>query len=375
MQDRTDFVARARELGPSFARRAAEHDQAGTFVTENYADLKRAAFFGAGIPDALGGGGATHAELCLALRELARHCGSTALALSMHTHLVATTVYRHLQGAPVEAMLRNVAANQLCLVSTGAADWLQSNGEAQKVDGGYLVTASKIFASGSPVGDLMITSAPYDDPQEGPRVLHFAVPFSAPGVTVGQDWDTLGMRGTGSHTVRLEKVFVPEDKITLRRPRQGWHPMFSVICVVALPLIMSVYLGIADAACEVALGQAKRRAQEPQAPFLVGEMQNAHTMARLAWESAVANANGYAFKPELERANQTLTYKTLIATNVQATVEKAMEAAGGPGFFRRLGLERLFRDAQGGAYHPLPEKRQQLFSGRLALGLDPVVGI
>jgi acyl-CoA dehydrogenase len=47
-----------------------------------------------------------------------------------------------------------------------------------------------------------------------------------------------------------------------------------------------------------------------------------------------------------------------------------MEVAGGAAFFRSLGLERLFRDIQGARYHPLQEKPQLLYSGRLALGLD-----
>ena len=47
-----------------------------------------------------------------------------------------------------------------------------------------------------------------------------------------------------------------------------------------------------------------------------------------------------------------------------------MEVAGGAGFFRELGLERLFRDVQGARYHPVRGKAQLLYAGRLALGLD-----
>jgi acyl-CoA dehydrogenase len=52
------------------------------------------------------------------------------------------------------------------------------------------------------------------------------------------------------------------------------------------------------------------------------------------------------------------------------TVERAMEVAGGAGFYRELGLERAFRDVQGARYHPLQEKAQLRYAGRLALGLD-----
>jgi alkylation response protein AidB-like acyl-CoA dehydrogenase len=53
-------------------------------------------------------------------------------------------------------------------------------------------------------------------------------------------------------------------------------------------------------------------------------------------------------------------------------VEKALETVGGSGFFRNLGLERLVRDMHAAQFHPLQTKRQLRFSGRAALGLDPV---
>ena len=148
------------------------------FPVENYAALKQRKVFSAGVPAELGGGGATHAELCEMLRELARHCGATALALSMHTHVVVALVWRYRQGLPAEALLRRIAAEQLVLVGTGASDWLDSTGRAERVDGGYRVTARKSFCSGSPAGALLLTTAPYDDPSDGPTVLHFAVPMA-----------------------------------------------------------------------------------------------------------------------------------------------------------------------------------------------------
>ncbi|HEU4806290.1 MAG TPA: hypothetical protein VFS91_10905, partial [Nitrobacter sp.] len=65
--------------------------------------------------------------------------------------------------------------------------------------------------------------------------------------------------------------------------------------------------------------------------------------------------------------------KTIAAEAALATVEKALEAAGGAGFYRSAGLERLLRDAHGAQFHPLPAKRQQRFTGRIALGLDPIM--
>src|SRR4030095_4089971 len=141
---RTDWVALAHELGPRFAERAAAHDINDTFVATNYAELKAHRVFSAGVPAELGGGGASHPELCAMLRTFAHYCSSTALALSLHTHLVAVPVGRCSHaGAPVAPLRRRVATEELILVSTGGSDFLAGSGTARKVDGGYRVTARK----------------------------------------------------------------------------------------------------------------------------------------------------------------------------------------------------------------------------------------
>src|SRR5205085_5304179 len=155
---RTDFVALARELGPVFASRAAAHDANDSFPVDNYRELKELQFFSAGVPTELGGGGASHRELCAMLRVLGHHCGATGLALSMHTHLVGTTVWLWRQGAPVAPLLERIAKEQLVLVTNGASDWLDSSGVAERVDGGFRITGRKFFASGSAAADVLITS-------------------------------------------------------------------------------------------------------------------------------------------------------------------------------------------------------------------------
>ena len=370
----TDWLALAREIGPAFAARAADFDETDTFVAENYAELNARRFFSAGVPAELGGGGATHRELCTMLRELARHCGSTALALSMHTHLLAATVWRWRQEQPVEPLLRRIAEEQIVLVSTGASDWLDSSGTADRVDGGYRVTGRKIFGSGSPAGTLLVTSAVYDDPADGPTVLHFPVPIAAEGVTVLNNWRTLGMRATGSHDVLLDNVFVPEGAVSLRRPQGQWHTFFNVIVTIALPLVLSVYVGVAEAACDLARVTARKKGRsghDPNLPYLLGEMDNALVTAQLAVQAMADLCDDYTFEPTVQTANAVLIRKTIAANACIQTVEKAFEVVGGGAFFRSVGLERLLRDVHGAQFHPLQEKRQHLFTGRVALGLDP----
>ena len=217
-----------------------------------------------------------------------------------------------------------------------------------------------------------MTSAPYDDPKEGWQVLHFAVPFTAPGVSLADDWRTLGMRATGSHTIILDNVFVPDDAIALRRPRGRFHPAWNVILTVAMPLIMSVYAGVAEAAATIGTEQANKRQGDPTLPYLLGELTNELTTAQLAMDAMVRVANDLDFAMTLEVADAVLVRKTIVAEHVLATVEKALEAAGGAGFYRKTGLERLLRDAHAAQFHPLSAKRQHRFTGRIALGLDPI---
>jgi acyl-CoA dehydrogenase len=367
---RTDWTGVVHTLGPRFAERAAAHDATDTFVVDNYRDLKEARALSAGVPAALGGGDASHAELCAMLRALAGHCSSTALALAMHTHLVATTAYRwRHDGAPVDGLLRRVAAEQLVLVSTGGSDWIDGSGKAVKVEGGYRVTARKIFGSGSPVGDLLMTMAILDDPDCGPTVLHFPVPLNAPGVKVHDNWRTLGMRGTGSNDVDLEDVFVPDAAVGIRRPAGRWGKPFFQIASVALPLIYAVYVGIAEAARDLALRAAQKRRQDPATQRAVGAMENELTVARMAMREMTDAAASIPL--DESTTNRVLVGRTVAGRASIATVERALEVAGGAGFFRDLGLERLFRDVQAARYHPVKEPLQTTFTGRMALGLSP----
>jgi alkylation response protein AidB-like acyl-CoA dehydrogenase len=369
---KADWLAVARDLGPAFAARAAAHDAEDSFVADNYRELKEHNVFSAGVPAEFGGGNATHAELAELLRETARHCGSTALALSMHTHLLATTVWRHRQGHAVEPLLRQIATNQLVLVTTGASDWLDSSGVAEPVDGGYRVKGRKIFGSGSPQGDLLVTSAVLDDPQAGPTVLHFALPMHVPGVVVLDNWRAMGMRATGSNDVVLDNVFVPEEAVSLRRAKGKWHPFFSAIATIAMPLVTSVYLGVAEAARDLALQQAQRKRDDPDVWYLIGEMENALTTGQLATQAMIDLCANYAFTPDIATANAIFVRKAIAAQALLATVEKALEVVGGGGMFRALGLERLLRDIHAAQFHPLQAKRQHRFTGRVALGLDPI---
>lgn len=367
-----DLDALAAEIAPELATGAVERELDGTFAEANHELLRRHGVPAAMIPGELGGGGAGHGAMAAFLRTIARANPSTALAMAMHQHLIATSLYNDRRGKPGRKLLQAVADGQKILVSTGANDWMESNGASERVDGGYRVNAVKPFASGSPVAQMMVTSVRHADPELGDQVLHFAMPLSAPGVRLAGDWDALGMRESGSQTILLEDVFVADAAVTLKRPRHGYCALFDTVVPCALPLIMSAYLGAAEAACDIALKQAKKRMGDEVIAYAVGDMANALTTARIVVADMVALADDLGFEAGVAVTDAMLARKTIAANSVIAAAEKALEAAGGAGFFRRLGLEKLLRDVHAAQFHPLPEKRQHRFSGRLALGLDPV---
>lgn len=366
-----DWLAAAQTLGAGFAERAEAYDRSGEFVAENYRELRAEKFFSAGIPAALGGGGVSHPQLCAIVQELGRHCGATALAFAMHTHPVSLNVFKFKRGdAAAEKTLRKLAADELIVAGTGANDWLASSGEARRVGDGYRVTARKRFVSGSAGAHVFVTSAGHDG-ESGREVLHFAVPFSAEGVQIVDTWDTLGMRATGSHDVVLEDVFVADAAIVARRPAGVWHPMWDAILPTALPLITAAYVGQAETAARLATDAAGGNGE---LAGTVGEMLNALTTAQIALREMIAIQDDHAFTPGTEQTDRVLACKTIAAEAVKSCVEIAADLVGGPGYFRGHVLERIVRDIRAMHFHPLPIRRQQAFSGRLALGLDPVTG-
>ncbi len=354
------------EMFGRFGARAAELEHSDDFVAANYDELRASGMLAAAVPAELGGQGMEIPELADMLTTMARACASTALAFSMHTHIVALAAWRwRHQKAPLQPMLEKVAKERVVLISTGGGDWLDSSGDAVPVPGGFRVSARKSFCSGVPSGNLLVTSAVV---RERSEVIHFPVSLKAEGVRIEPTWKTLGMRNTGSHDVVLENAFIAEGAVNLRRPAGQWHPLFDLLCLFALPLVYAVYLGVAQTARDRALQMVRKRKADEILLQQIGEMENQLAAAQLAHADWIACA--VAGKPGRESTHRSMTDRTLVARGVLGAVEAAMTVAGGAAFFRRHGLEQLFRDAQGARFHPLQEGPQKAFAARTALGLE-----
>ncbi|WP_433602803.1 acyl-CoA dehydrogenase family protein [Nocardia sp. CA-135953] len=366
----TDWIALARQVGETLRADVAARDRTGDISVAAFDLLRATGLSAALVPTEFGGGGVSHREMGEILRELGRHDPSTAVAFAMHTHLVAAQVWRHNHGIDASAVFAKVAAGAI-LVSTGASDWVESNGRAERVDGGFRVSARKAPASGCEVGDVVVTSIRRGDAPEGPQVLHFAVPLDAPGARIEKTWDTIGLRASGSHTVVFEDVFVPDAAISLTRPADVWPPVLNVVIGAAMPLVMAAYLGIADAAVELTAALVADRG-EPHTFQLAGEMMNAYTTAADLIAAMFTDSDNLHFDNTDGYGARTLSRKTVAADALVDTVRLAIETVGGVGFSRGCELEMWYRDIHGCLFHPLPRAKQTRFTGRVLLGHTPI---
>ena len=369
MADERELVEWAASFGPLLAEHAERHDREGSFVTESHTALRDAGLLAIGVPAELGGRGATIRQVAMVQRELAKHCGSTALCTSMHQHIVQFGAWRYRRGMPgAEAMLKNVLDNKIVLVSTGGADFTRPRGKAVKVDGGYRVTGTKIFASQAPVGTAMSTLMPFDDPEQGTVVLTMTIPFASEGVTVKDNWDTLGMRGTGSNDVDLADVFVPDAAVGGPFPYGVIHPPLQVIAQIATNIIAAVYLGVAEGAYAHALEAARAKRDDAATQRAIGIMRSRLQVASWALDGSLA-AIGDDPQPSMEGAAAAFTAKGEIAAAGLAVCDLAMEVAGGAAYFKGSPIERAYRDIRAAKFHPLQPDKAILHAGQVALGL------
>ena len=371
-RDAERFVGWADELGAAIAPHSARHDREGTFVTEAFDLLRSSGYLALPVPRELGGHGATVAEVTLAQASLARHCGATALASAMHLHVVASAAHRWRHGeASMEAMLAQVADERLVVVSTGGTDGARPSGTATAMEGGWIVSGRKVFCSQTPIGDVVSTWFPADGP-DGPFILGMGIPLSAPGVEVVETWDTLGMRGTGSHDLVFTDVFVSDDQITARRPYGELDPQLCLSYLNAMTIVAGVYWGLAQQAGEVALESKQRSASSgggsAAACRTAGSIEAKLTTLRWTMRGLLEDLGP---DPHGTVANlmTVMLAKRTVAEDGLAVADLAMELVGGSSYFRAKPLEQLWRDLRAAKYHPWPPEATLHQVGRFRLGL------
>lgn len=356
----------AAEIGRVAAPFDHAHDRDASFVDEAYAEMAARGYLRLPVPTELGGLGADMRQVLIAEEELGAHSGAAALAAAMHLYLTLVQCWRRRRGAPdAEGILRKVADDDLVMATSGGSDWVCPTTTATEVEGGYRFDGRKVFCSQAPRANVISTSATLGAPGPDAVVLHAGVPLASPGVRIIETWDTLGMRGTASHDVLFDGVFVPAEKVIGRRPYGALAGPLLVAAIHFAPVAGAAYLGVARGACtEATRLVAARGPAAPTATRQIGEMRARLRVARWALAAAVDEIGPDPAADESTLAC-VMTAKRHAVVEARAVVDTALEVAGGQAFFRSSPLERAYRDVRGGPFHPLtPEATLTLLGER-----------
>ncbi|CAN5162323.1 acyl-CoA dehydrogenase family protein [soil metagenome] len=342
--------------------RAAGYDHDNKFFWEDLIALREAGYL---APRSL-------LETARDQRLLAAYAPATALGINMH--LVWTGVARvlHDRGdTSLDWVLADAAAGELFAFGNSEAGndlvlW-DSLTKVETVDGGYSFTGTKIFTSLAPAWTRLGIFGKQTSGDGSPRLVHGFVqrrsPSDAtPGITTMNDWDTLGMRATQSHTTRLDAVVIPDDHISRFLPvGSNADPFVFAIFANFLLLIGSVYAGIADRALELGVAAAHKRTS------LKNDGATYATDPDIRWRLADAALAVDALAPDLETLAADVDnlvnhggdwFRKLTGAKHRSTetaryvVDQAMRVAGGSGYAASSELSRLQRDVLAGIYHP-----------------------
>ena len=385
------LVAIAERLSGELAARAAEHDRDGSFPFEAIAALRAAGYFAAPVPVELGGLGVASApDLVVASSRLAR--GDASVAIGVNMHLVAVLNMERRRAVAVAAgaerralgfaaSLRQVAADGVVLaaaISERGQDLTRPGTRAVRTESGWRIEGRKLFCTMSPAATHLYVAVTYSDRESGDRYAYAMVPTDAPGVVVHDDWDALGMRASGSNSISLEGVRLPESGV--RGGFRAGDPLpYMERNLVAGLFHAAASLGIAesaDATARAALagrvnGDARARMQvADNAIDLTAARGTISRAAALIDEHRAANPASDGSPEQLAALfAEAQAAKAFVNEAAARVADRALALSGGAGYVNGSPLARAYRDVRAGSFmHPLGASRAYDYLGDVVLG-------
>lgn len=351
------LVDKASELACAYREEAFGHDERADFPAPAFERLRDAGFLKLSLPPELGGHGFWSLTPPLTdrfvpyyqiLETLAAGDASTGQLVQIQSHATGIVAQhanpeqrQRFLGAVVErGALISSCGSEVDPATPGAAS--PGNSEMRPVVGGFRINAVKHFASLAPAADfhLVYLRAPgVATPGRGTALV--VVPKDDAGVSVEDNWDTLGMRATISWSLHLKDVFVPWENV-LGQPGD-WvlkDPRTFTLAYAAN------YLGAAQSAYDSVLGLVKERPamiEDDVSALMMGDMESLLQAARMS----ITYAAWIWEQGRFAEAELAGTRAVHFAKQAALTVaNKAIEVVGSRGTFRHLPLERALRDVR-----------------------------
>ncbi|MBS0517291.1 MAG: acyl-CoA/acyl-ACP dehydrogenase [Proteobacteria bacterium] len=372
-----------REMLQGFAGRVAHYDRENRFFREDFDELARSGYLTMAVPEELGGRGLTLAEVCRQQRTLAYHAPATALGINMHVYWtgVAADLWRA-GDRSLEWMLREAMAGEIFAAGHSERGndlpLLLSTTKAQRVDGGFRFSGHKMFGSLAPVWTRYGLHGLWADAEGGPKIVHAFLSRDSAGYKIVDTWDTMGMRATRSDDVVLDETFIPDRYVARILPAGGADPFVLAIFAWAVLGFGNIYCGIARRALELATEGVKKKTSAAVSRTMAYHPEVQHAVAQMAlafdpvaphldqvardWSDGVDYGHGWPAK--------IVSAKHHAVEACWRIVDTAMEVSGGAGMFRGNELERLFRDARCGRFHPANAMLVHEIVAKTQLGID-----
>jgi alkylation response protein AidB-like acyl-CoA dehydrogenase len=376
-----DYVRGARDLAPELAAAADEIERRRELPEPVVAALAEHGFFRLLLPRSLGGAELSPADFVPVIEEIAKADASTAWCLNQACGCSMTAAY-----------LDPETACEIFGGPRGILAWGPGPGSAQIVEGGYRVTASWSFASGSHHATWLGCHVPIVEADGSPRLNPDGSPvirtmlFPKSSARMTDIWHVVGLKGTGSDRFSVEDLFVPERHSAARdedaRREKGLLYRFSSLQLYAAGFA-GVAMGIAhstlDAFVELARDKVPFRSGGALRENHLIQSQVAQAKARLSAARAFLLGSLQEITAEVARVGH-ITLDQRMVIRLASTfaihqslqvVDTAYHAAGSTAIFEQNPFERRFRDI-----HTVSQQvqgRQEHFEtvGQYLLGLDP----
>jgi alkylation response protein AidB-like acyl-CoA dehydrogenase len=386
------LVATAERLAEELAGRAPAHDRDGSYPFESIEALRRAGYFAAPVPRALGGldVGSVH-DVIVASGRLARGDASVAIGVNMHL-VVVLNLARRWQMARATGnerrerafagSLRAIAGGDVVIaaaMSEPGQDLTRPSTTAVRTTNGWRIDGRKIFCTMAPAATVLLTSVRFRADDGSERYGYVEIPAGTSGVRINNDWDALGMRASGSHSVTFESVELPASALRGGFPTGESAPYVERNLPSGL-FHASASLGIAEAAFAQAIVK-QRVGDDARARMLIAESVIDLATSRAVISRAAALIDEYhAANPTGPGTDEEIialfaegqAAKTFVNDAATRVVDGALALSGGAGYLNGSPLARAYRDVRAGAFmHPLGANRAYEFLGDVALGREP----
>jgi len=365
--------------------RAPEYDRNNQFFQEDFDELKRAGYLRMALPKEFGGLGMNIAEVGRETRTLAMYAPATALALNMHNYWVGDAADAWRSGdKSLQWILEEAAAGEV--FAAGHAEHgndipgLLSTTKAERVDGGYKFTGRKSFGSLTPVWTrLGLHGMDMSDPA-APKIVHAFMPRDSKGYSIKDTWDVLGMRATRSDDTILEGAFIPDKYIVRRVPAGAAGADNFVVGFFTWALVGfgNIYYGLALRVREVLIEQLKTKTSIALTRPMIYHPEVQHGIAEISMDIEAMGPHVEAVATAWAEGNvgpdwlvRLMSMKHKVVEGAFRVADRALDLSGGFGMFKKSELERLFRDARAGKFHPANPLLTHEIVGKVSLGINP----